>query len=130
VVIGAREIVENEIWEITYRSRRSSKETFYVLEQTCEVIGKAPEPLDENQVTSSKNYLREDWKTYISEANEHSGAHPTAKLIDHLQWSNHEEHIKGISKTWLKRIEGEGSTGVAKLAVANRYVMACVIGNR
>ena len=41
-VLDAKEIVPNEIWTITIQTSNkphSSRETFYVLEPTCEIIG-------------------------------------------------------------------------------------------
>ena len=41
-----------------------------------------------------------------------------------------EEYDRGISKLWLKRMGNEGLVGGVKKAIAERYVLACVVGNR
>ncbi|KAF9565715.1 hypothetical protein CPC08DRAFT_629338 [Agrocybe pediades] len=122
-VLDAREIVKDEVWEITSRSHKPSKEVFYVLESTCEVIGSGA---DSNNMAADKR-IREDWHMHINNAKENT---PHRKsLMDSLQWSNYEEYTGGISKLWLKRVQVEGELGAMKLIVAKRYVMACVMGN-
>ncbi|KDR82695.1 hypothetical protein GALMADRAFT_57320, partial [Galerina marginata CBS 339.88] len=129
VVISAEEVVGGEVWKIRYRSS-SSIQTFYVLESTCEVIGNAEIPLHAS--TPSPTGLRADWWAYIQhkiglQPQTNNGQH--GGLSECIQWSNHEEYDVGISRLWLKRIEREGDSGVAKLTIARRYVFACVISN-
>lgn len=55
---------------------------------------------------------------------------PPMSLISHLKWQNHEEYHQGISKLWLKNIAKEKELGIAKRVAAERYLLACVAGNR
>ncbi|KAF8195419.1 hypothetical protein BJ912DRAFT_140731 [Pholiota molesta] len=118
----------HEIWTITVQSS-SSINTFYVLETTCEVIGEQ----EAAGTFPSSHSLRTDWSSYIA-ARRNSISPPVASndslgLLEHLQWSNHEEYSRGISKVWLSRIEREGDAGSEKLEVARRYILACVVSN-
>jgi hypothetical protein len=135
IVTDAREIVEGEIWVITVRFATRT-ETCYVIESTCEVLGH-PAPPATLSPTSDANEggyipLRADWKSYIEHrVSSHSAREaPSSRLLDQLKWTNYEEYDRGISKLWLKRIGFEGELGVAKGIVAERYVLACVVGNR
>ncbi|KAF9481156.1 hypothetical protein BDN70DRAFT_975720 [Pholiota conissans] len=129
VILEAQEVVPQEIWKVTVQSDFTLI-TYYVLEDTCEVIG---EQIADgiSPVTDFRN-LRIDWSTYIASRRylpTPSVNKDTFGLLEHLQWSNHEEYNKGISKVWLSRVEREGDIGSAKLEVARRYVLACVVGN-
>lgn len=143
-VEDAQEIVKSEIWTVTTRTplphssapNQAKKETFYVLEHTCEVIGH-PTPAayliepPQSEPEASGN-LRADWSAYIDHRQLPVGAHisPPPPLLASLKWQNQEEHYRGLSKLWIKRIAGEGDVGDVKKAVAERYVLACVVGNR
>ncbi|KAF8964182.1 hypothetical protein BDZ97DRAFT_914993 [Flammula alnicola] len=129
LVLDAQEVIPHEIWKISFRSS-SSIHFFYVLEATCEVVG---EPEVNSPALSSIGNLRADWSDYIaSRLNCPTQSDPIVcppGLLEHLQWTNHEEYAKGISKLWLSKLEREGGIGVAKLTVAQRYVLACVASN-
>jgi hypothetical protein len=146
-VVNAQEVVKDEIWTVTIQIATSPSggtsrtERMYVLEQTCEVIG---HPLPPAITTGSPvvSYgpashcataqVRADWSSYIAHRQIPAAVHdsPPTSLLAHLKWQNHEEYFRGLSKAWLKRITGEGELGSAKRIVADRYVLACVFGNR
>ena len=143
-VEDAQEIVKGEIWSITTRTplphsaapNQIRKEIFYVLEQTCEVIGHSTAPAyliepSESELEAGGN-LRADWSAYIDCRQLPTGAHtsPPPPLLANLRWQNQEEHYRGLSKLWIKKIAGEADSGVVKKTVAERYVLACVVGNR
>lgn len=122
IVEDAQEVVKGEIWAITIRDGNSLAE-FYVLESTCEVIGRA---LNTPQLEVYSSELRADWSRYIS-----SHTAGSRDLIsENLRWANYDEYNRGISRHWLRRISGEGDAGLSKKVVAERYVLACVVANR
>ncbi|KAG2070344.1 hypothetical protein BDR04DRAFT_1018999 [Suillus decipiens] len=123
-VEDAREVVKGEIWAITIRDGNSLSE-FYVLESTCEVIGRA---LNAPQLEVYFSGLRADWSRYISSHTSVS-AGPRNLISENLRWANYEEYDRGISRHWLCRISGEGDVGLSKKVVAERYVLACVLAN-
>jgi hypothetical protein len=136
VVADCQEIIAGEIWSVTVHFC-SHTETFHVLEQTCEVVGHPtasshPATLDFSSSAGSKLHLRSDWAAYIAHRVLPPSMHnsPPTPLLDHLRWSNYEEYDKGISKVWLNRVDHEGETGKEKREMAERYVLACVAGNR
>ena len=134
VVIDAQELVEGELWSITTRSSSSTK-VLYVLEATCEVVGHPPLLSHQAAVShpppGGRIPLRADWSAYIeARASQSSTFDRTPLITKHLTWTNHEEYMQGISKLWIRRIQNEGELGAAKLHVAERYVLACVVGNR
>ncbi|KAG2101048.1 uncharacterized protein F5147DRAFT_639897 [Suillus discolor] len=124
VVEDAQEVVRGEIWAITIRDGNSLYE-FYVLESTCEVIGRA---LNAPQLEVYSSGLRADWSRYIAS---HTGisAGPHNLFLKNLRWANYEEYDRGISRHWLHRISFEPDVGLSKKAVAERYVLACVVAN-
>ena len=143
-VEDAQEIVEGEIWSITTRTplphptapNHIKKEIFYVLERTCEVIGHPTAPAyliepSESDLEAGGD-LRADWSAYIDHRQLPTGAHtlPPPPLLANLKCQNQEEYYRGLSKLWIKRIAEEGDAGVVKKTVAERYVLACVVGNR
>lgn len=141
-IIGAQEVVPDEIWCISTRSSRGI-EKFHVLLLTCEVVGRSSPALassESPQPTESDPPLRADWTAYIHSRLSPSHEPPApssrdyhqapASLIERLKWTNHEEYERGISRLWLARIDKEGEMGLVKRTVAQRYVMACVVGNR
>lgn len=145
IVVDAQEVVKDEIWTVTVQTPASQPddkcgvEIFYVLEQTCEVVGRplpSANPIDSavafDGLLSRTVQVRADWSAYIAHRQLPLGAYesPPLPLLSHLKWQNHEEYVRGISKLWLKRIEGEGALGLVKKTVANRYILACVVGNR
>ena len=139
-VIDVQEVVPAEVWAVTIeyaanRTRPSRRETLYVLEATCEVIGRpAAGVADSASGVGAASYpLRVDWSTYVARrmvlvhGTENS---TTEQLLSHLKWACQEDYDHGISTLWLRRIATEGSAGAAKRTVAQRYVLASVIGNR
>lgn len=139
-VVDTQEIVKDEIWSVTIacpcRDRgflTTSKQTFYVLDSTCEVIGNPPASVHDNQgsLSSNKLPLRLDWSNYVQDRlYSPMPPVPQSSLIDRLKWTNREEYYHGISKLWLRRAKSEGAVGDVKRMIAYRYVMACVAGNR
>ena len=141
-VVDAQEVIASEIWlvsvEHTDAVPRRARETFYVLEATCEVVGRpaltrsgfgcGSGDID----TDTPLPVRADWSAYIEQrrtAVPASRFTMTSPLLDHLKWADVEDYHLGISKLWLKRIAAEGPAGDRKREVAERYVLACVIGN-
>ncbi|TDL17847.1 hypothetical protein BD410DRAFT_793879 [Rickenella mellea] len=148
VITDAQEIVKDEIWSVTVchtsGSETRGEQTYYVLESTCEVIGRPP-PSSDPQVNtatfppSSPSYpedslpVRTDWSDYIRFRLLPPSVHPSppTPLLTHLKCANMEEYENGISKHWLGRVanETDAEVGKYKRAVAERYVVACVVGN-
>lgn len=121
-VVDAQQVVEGEIWCITMQ-HRAMRESFYVLEATCEVVGHPPG----SQLDVSLP-IRADWSAYVERRSSvHEKSPPT--VMEHVCWTNHEEYDRGISRHWLKRMRREGKVGAALEAIAGRYVLACVVGN-
>lgn len=154
-VIDAQPLILDEIWTITVQDHRSTKlSTFYVLQSTCEVIGclattshstfvHASDPDFPNASSSPSTAketlpIRSDWSNYIASRlqilapNENSTTSRPADtpLLASLRWADHGEYERGISRHWLERTERMGEEGVALRIVAERYVLACVVGNR
>ncbi|OJA09603.1 hypothetical protein AZE42_10264 [Rhizopogon vesiculosus] len=123
-VEDAQEVVKSEIWAITIRNGISLS-VFYVLESTCEVIGRAR---NVPQLEVYSPGLRSDWSEYIS-SRTGASMEPCSLMLEHLRWANYEEYDRGVSRHWLRRISGEGNVGLSKKVVAERYVMACVVAN-
>ena len=122
-VVDCNEVVQDEIWTVTICSQ-GMKEDYYVLEPTCEVIGRQ----DSTACNFNQAYKlqpRTDWSLYISRR-----VSEDAGIFERLRWTNQEEYDKGISKHWLNRIREEGQVGEAKTAVARKYILACVVANR
>lgn len=110
---------------------QDNPQSLYILDATCEVVGNAevlPNPTDSESEMQrpSSNFLRADWTAFIQQ---HVTNKSVSPLLTHLKWAHFEEYDKGISRFWLKRIEFEGDLGFMKRTVAERYVLACVIGN-
>ncbi|KAI0632467.1 hypothetical protein C8Q77DRAFT_1176940 [Trametes polyzona] len=127
-VVDAQEIVPGEIWSVTleYPQAKRKRETLYVIEATCEVVGQPPATGGPSGAPGSLPIpVRADWSAYISHR-KYSGE---GSIWSHLKWSCHEEFDKGMSRHWLKRVAGEGELGCAKQTVAERYVLACVVAN-
>jgi hypothetical protein len=149
IVVDAQEVVKDEIWTVTVQTissqpdgkSASQTEIFYVLEQTCEVVGHPLPPAHPSDSSTTSNasasvprtmQLRADWSAYIAHRQLPASVYdsPPLPLLAHLKWQNHEEYYRGLSKLWLKRIADQGELGTAKRIVADRYVLACVMGNR
>jgi hypothetical protein len=136
IVLDAQEIVKGEIWRITFRSSSGTR-IFHVIEATCEVVGDANQGPQTTGSESPSTNLRADWSSYIANLLENNSVRPrpdaiqpSSNLLGHLQWTNHEEYDQGISQLWLARVKNEGNAGMARLACAQRYIFACVVGNR
>lgn len=148
VIINTQEVIRDEMWTVTvWRkgpvSSKIHETVYYVLEPTCEVVGRPAEerlpvefnkkgPSHRDNTTSRALAMRVDWTSYVENRLMASGFHdmtpPT--LLSHLRWTNAEEYEQGISKHWLSRIENEGKLGAYKLKIAQRYILACVVNNR
>ncbi|KAI0662275.1 hypothetical protein C8Q70DRAFT_910108 [Cubamyces menziesii] len=132
-ISDVQEVVESEIWlvSLVYPSsttRARKQEMVYVLEATCEVIGRLPESLRDEHVQNIATIpLRADWFAYVAERSARSS--DDASLLSRLKWSCHEEYDRGMSRLWLKRIAQEGEVGLVKRSVAERYILACVVSN-
>ncbi|KAI0786847.1 hypothetical protein C8Q75DRAFT_769503 [Abortiporus biennis] len=128
-VVDAQEVIPNEIWGIKVRHSGQGTgriEVFYVLESTCEAVGRAQNPEDCNVQAENDTQLRADWSMFIQRRV--SGTFQ-GSLLSYLKWEHHEEYEKGISKLWLVRIKKEAEVGEIKREIAERYVLACVVGN-
>jgi hypothetical protein len=130
LIFGVQEIVPGEIWSVTFSSK-GVQHTLYVLEETCEVIGAFCYSAYTSPTSGDVPLARVDWSSYIaSNIASISKGEPTPPLFSRVGWSNHEEYNHGISKHWLGRMKGEGERGREKVRLAERYILACVIGNR
>jgi hypothetical protein len=127
------QVVPGEIWKVGIRSNPQIRETYYILEATCEVVGMEDVLKNGASDEDAPAHPRADWTAYISknksEASNGEGFGQQS-LFQSLRWPNHEEYTHGISKLWISRIDNEGEIGAYKLVVAKRYVLACVVGNR
>lgn len=146
VVVDAQEVLANEIWSITVAEPRSEngtgnqEKTYYVLYQTCEVIGHPPSdpftgssaPSDQNimQTDSCCIPLRADWSVYIALRLPSTTRHLYAPLLKHVRGTNTDDFEGGVAKSWLKRVRSQGKEGNEKLVVAEKYILGCVVGNR
>ena len=147
VVVDAQEVLAREIWSVTVTESRSEngarnqEKTYYVLYQTCEVIGHPPSDslapgscvsLDQNitQTDSCRIPLREDWNAYIALRLPPATRHLYTPLINHVRGTNTDDFEGGVAKSWLKRLRSQGKEGSEKLLVTERYVLGCVVGNK
>ena len=137
-VVGAREVVPDEVWEVTTTtiaqgSIAEKKETFYILEPTYEVIGRPPRSTLLLKVAPNAHDdlpIRVDWSEYVSDRIISRAEAPGKRLLDRVQWAHYEEYQNGISRHWLTRAHGEGEIGKLKKQVAEKYVLASVVENR
>ena len=118
------QIVKGEIWSVTTHNVISGyQQVFYVLEATCEVLGLAGDSRGDDEHL----HVRLDWAGYI----EQRKANPnTSPLCDAMRWADHAEFDRGISRHWLSRMAQMGEQGLALRMIAERYTLACVVGNR
>jgi hypothetical protein len=100
------------------------QQVFHVLEATCEVLGLAGGTSGDDEHL----HMRLDWAGYI----EQRKANPdnTPPLYDAMRWADHAEFDRGISRHWLSRTAHMGERGAALRMIAERYTLACVVGNR
>ncbi|OCH90029.1 hypothetical protein OBBRIDRAFT_793741 [Obba rivulosa] len=142
VVTNARQVVKGEIWSITVTPQGghpAQYEIFHVLEATCGVVGRplakdmqSPTPPHHKKTHAEDPMpipLRADWSAYIVQRISRPSGGAGDTLLSRLKWANREEYERGISKLWLARVEKEGEQGKSKGRVAERYVLACVVGN-
>ncbi|KAH9080235.1 hypothetical protein EDB83DRAFT_2337985 [Lactarius deliciosus] len=122
VVTDVEETVKGEIWYVTTRNSRSGHlQAFHVLEATCEVLGFV-------EGARSDDSLRADWAAYVRRRKEN----PDNRLpfYEAMRWADHAEYERGISRHWLCRTAQMGPQGAALRTIAERYTLACVVGNR
>lgn len=129
IIRDVQEVVKGEIWQVTARHDGTGEmSSFYVLEATCEVIGQTSSSQLEGK--SALGYcLRADWTAWISQR---SRALPDAgccSLLECVKWSNTEDYHRGISKAWLRRVQGQDADSVAKRSIAEKYILASVVAN-
>lgn len=135
VVIGAREVVPGEIWDVTTTtatkgSTSAKEETFYVLEPTCEVIGHPAVISMTLPDAPSSLPIRVDWSGYVNDRILSLTEAPGKGLLDRVQWAHYEEYQNGISRHFLARTQREGEVGGLKRRIAEKYVLASVVENR
>ena len=119
------EIVKDEIWSVTIRNAISGyQQVFHVLEATCEVLGLAGDTRGDEEHL----HVRSDWARYIEQRK--ANLDNTSPLCDAMRWADHAEFDRGISRHWLSRTAQMGEQGAALRTIAERYTMACVVGNR
>lgn len=127
VIRDAREVVKGEIWQVIARDDGNGEScSFYVLEATCEVIGQPPSSQGEKTLGYC---VRADWTTWISQQSRAPlGAGPCS-LLECVKWSNTEDYHRGISRAWLRRVQGQDANSLAKKRVAEKYILASVVAN-
>ena len=122
VVTDVEEIVKGEIWYVSTRNSRSGHlQSFHVLEATCEVLGFV-------EGAPGNDSLRADWVAYIQQRKEKPDH--GSPLCEAMRWADHGEYERGISQHWVRRTAQMGSQGAALRTIAERYTLACVVGNR
>ncbi|QRV94792.1 SAP domain protein [Ceratobasidium sp. AG-Ba] len=140
-VVGAEEVVPDEIWKVTTKAQGEEKtESFYVLFDTGEVIGHAPQCRSPGiifgqRVARGRGHLeifdeprgngivlRNDWARYIDSIER--GDVPS--LQDAITSADQEFYVAGISSFWLR---GPGGADPLLKMIAARYVLACVEPN-
>jgi len=122
VVSDVEETVKGEIWYVTIRNSRSGcLQAFHVLEATCEVLGFV-------EGARSDDYLRADWAAYIQQRKKNPDNR--SPLCEAMRWADHAEYERGISRHWLRRTAQMGPQGAVLRTIAERYTLACVVGNR
>jgi hypothetical protein len=127
-VVDAYPIIDGEVWLVQTRSHIGSVQMFYVLEDTCEVIGHPP---DSTHPPENGLPLRTDWSSYIEMRLISSECESGRRLIDLLQCANSEDFDQGVGKAWLKHLRTYEGIEDARLkyAVAQKYVFSSVVGN-
>ncbi|CAE6466382.1 unnamed protein product [Rhizoctonia solani] len=131
-VVGAEEIVLNEVWKVTTASA-GKLQSFHILYDTGEVIGFSPpgprRGLVGRRIKNRPHIeildfepgeLRADWRGYILSA----GWGPN--LQDLITSGDRESYVAGVSAFWLRNLSLEEST---RRIVAKRYVLSCVEPN-
>ncbi|KAI0755281.1 hypothetical protein C8Q80DRAFT_1095647 [Daedaleopsis nitida] len=139
-VLDVQEVVAGEIWSVLVDRPSSSTlprgtEMLYVLEETCEVVGRPAPGLEhsgeEDLPLHSQNApgppMRADWAMYM--ARRGAPGSTESPLLSRLRCACEEDFDRGVSRLWLRKASAEGAVGDAKRAVAERYVLACVMAN-
>ena len=138
IVVDAQEVVRAEIWRIVVDSyklggnRIPIRESFYVLYDTCEVIGHPPPSRLGRSTASLASALQVDMRSdrSLQASLRLQSGDNAAGLLSLIKWNNPEEYLTGMSRLWLARIRGDGSMGDYKKKVGIRYVLASVVENR
>ncbi|KAH9161139.1 hypothetical protein EDB89DRAFT_1861904 [Lactarius sanguifluus] len=121
VVTDVEETVKGEIWYVTTRNSRSGHlQAFHVLEATCEVLGFV-------EGACRDAFLRADWAAYVQRRKENPDN--GLPFYEAMRWADHAEYERGISRHWLRRTAQMGPHGAALRTIAERYTLACVVGN-
>ena len=127
--LGATPCLEG-IWNITVACepllRTSRPETYWIIAETGEVIGHAPDsPFIGSPNGSVPHALRLDWSNFLQSGD-------SKRILDHVRWSNAEDYERGISRHWLKKRNREDATNLQLIEkrMAERYVLASVASNR
>ncbi|KAH9038234.1 hypothetical protein EDB85DRAFT_529060 [Lactarius pseudohatsudake] len=121
VVTDVEETVKGEIWYVTTRNSRSGHtQAFHVLEATCEVLGVV-------EGAHSDDFLRADWAAYVRRRKENPDN--GLPFYEAMRWADHAEYERGIGRHWLRRTAQMGPQGAALRTIAERYTLACVVGN-
>ena len=121
-VTDVEEIVKGEIWYVTTQNFQTGRmQAFHVLEATCEVLGFV-------EGARSDDSLRADWAAYVQQRKEKP--ENGSLLSEAMRWADRAEYDRGISRHWLRRTVQMGPRGVALRTIAERYTLACVVGNR
>ena len=127
VIRDVREVVKGEIWQVIVEDTGTGEScSFYVLEATCEVIGRPPSSHRENMLGYC---LRADWSAWVSQRSSGKQSAVPCSLLECVKWSNTEDYHQGISKVWLRRVQGQDEDDIAKRSVAGRYILASVVAN-
>ncbi|KAF8713603.1 hypothetical protein RHS03_00538, partial [Rhizoctonia solani] len=136
-VIGAEEIVPDEIWRITTRSSAGGKlKGFHILYDTGEVIGlaqpSAQRGISGQRVAKNRPHievlesepgdLRADWRAYISSCE----LSPGSSLQDLIVSGDRESYVAGVSTFWLRSLSLEDEV---LRSVAHKYVLSSVEPN-
>ncbi|KAF8120573.1 hypothetical protein EV363DRAFT_1589631 [Boletus edulis] len=127
IIRDVREVVQGEIWRVVALDNGTGAScSFYVLEATCEVIGRPPSSQGEDTLEFC---LRADWTTWISQQSRTPLDTGPRSLLECVKWSNTEDYHRGISKAWLHRVQGQDGDNIAERIVAERYILASVVAN-
>jgi len=150
-VVDARPSVgginKSDVWTVVWKTQTGELEEYFVAEETCEVVGVRSLPFDSENCSQDLDPwrdLRPDWAAYLR-LQAFSDQHDQRKigLMDHLKWTNGEDYERGISRLWLKAMRGKIKAATEnknpdsdacepelKVRLAQKYVLACVAGNR
>jgi len=143
---------QSDVWTVVWENQRGELEEYFVVKETCEVVGVrslCPDSASRSHISGTKDLdpwrdLRPDWAAYLrSQASSGQRGQKTLGLMNHLGWTNGEDYEHGISRLWLKtmrskmqEVASDRSTGPKtheaelKIRLAQRYILACVVGNR